>query len=124
MAKTLDPMRIGTWPSPPVPWLMGGSGGGISAVSESPTTATAVSAAWAVASVADVIDQPAAAVADPATIFWGDSGLPLSPGTPTADAASWGTWVGLAPTSHAPPWGAGAPVTSKLKWAAAGATVM
>src|SRR4051794_28183320 len=36
---TFVPTRIGTWPSPPVPWLIGGNGGGRAFVVASPSSA-------------------------------------------------------------------------------------
>src|SRR5689334_17094861 len=38
-AKTFEPTRIGTWPSPPVPWLIGGSGLGNVCDRDSPSSA-------------------------------------------------------------------------------------
>ena len=44
MAKTFEPTRIGTWPSPPVPWLIGGSGRGNVCERDSPSRASSFAA--------------------------------------------------------------------------------
>src|SRR6185295_12815313 len=68
-AYTLVPTRTGTCPSPPVPWLIGGSGGGNALVVASPRSA--VGPAVRPSPPPDgVAVQPGAVVTDAASRVW------------------------------------------------------
>jgi hypothetical protein len=87
-ANTFEPTRIGTCPSPPVPWLIGGSGFGKVSVSPSPSRAPLFAEALSAPLPAGLVVQPGAVWRLPAVSVCGPARAPTPEGSGSARSSS------------------------------------